>query len=65
MKRVPSEELNPVSELPPTTSFTENAESVPLGVFCASVSAGARFCKTSLLARTKFGRDRANACKLG
>jgi hypothetical protein len=29
----PGGELNPVSELPPTTRFTENAESVPLGVF--------------------------------
>jgi len=32
-KRVALAELNPVSELPPTTRFTENAESVPLGVF--------------------------------
>jgi hypothetical protein len=31
--RVPSGELNSVSELSPTARLTENAESVPLGVF--------------------------------
>ena len=32
-KRVPFGELNSVSELSPTARLTENAESVPLGVF--------------------------------
>ena len=32
-QRVPSGELNSVSELSPTARLTENAESVPLGVF--------------------------------
>ncbi len=32
-KRVPSGELNSVSELSPTVRLTKNAESIPLGVF--------------------------------